>query len=93
MKTNHTPGPWKVVDRHIFTDEKDYQTIAYTDDHRNRQARPAKETEANAQLMAAAPELLEACQRVMQLAISAQGDEIFAEVRAAIAKATQKANQ
>ncbi len=39
-------------------------------------------------LMVTAGDLLAACKRVMQLAASAGNDEIFAEVRAAIAKAT-----
>lgn len=40
-----------------------------------------------ATLFAAAPDLLNACQRVMQLAVAYEGDEIFKEVRLAIRQA------
>lgn len=43
---------------------------------------------AKAKLEKAAPALLAACQRVMQLSVSAGSEEIFTEVRAAIGKAT-----
>ena len=53
---------------------------------------PRPEQDANARLIAAAPELLEACQMVADMAVSWQpltpGD--IAEVRAAISKATGK---
>lgn len=44
--------------------------------------------EANVRLMAAAPDLLAACERVMQLAVANEGDEVFDQVRAAITRAT-----
>lgn len=55
----HTPGPWKAVGTFIGTVESDSQTIAYVDNHRNRKLRAEGEDEANARLIAAAPELLE----------------------------------
>lgn len=45
------------------------------------------DAEPNALLIAAAPDLLAACKRVMQLQVTRNDDEAFAQVRAAIAKA------
>ena len=56
----YTPSPWKNVDGFIGTDEEDSQTIAYLSDHRNMKQRTDAEEEANATLIAASPELLEA---------------------------------
>lgn len=42
---------------------------------------------ANARLISAVPDMLAALERVMTLQISAGGDEVFADVKAAIAKA------
>jgi hypothetical protein len=64
----HTPGHWKAIGTFIGTDEEDSQTIAYTSDHRNRQRTSIEEQEANARLIAAAPELLEACKAMMDWA-------------------------
>lgn len=59
----YTPGPWIfIAPDFIGTDEEDYQTIAYVDDHRNRKQRSASEHIANAYLISAAPKLLEALQ-------------------------------
>lgn len=69
---------------------------AYSNGNRGRGYRRAStrgEVEANARLIAAAPDLLEALQKVLAFAetpvsMSADHDGILAEVRAAIAKAT-----
>jgi hypothetical protein len=58
---SHTPGPWK-IQRHTLAD-KEFSvgpaTIAYDDvDH--------DEQDANAALIAAAPELLEACEAAIR---------------------------
>ena len=59
-KSKHTPGPWKADNcQFIGTDEEDSQAIAYCDNHRNRRPRSNEESEANAKLIAAAPELLD----------------------------------
>lgn len=60
----HTPGPWRVVhtadDRtFIDTEESNDSFIAQVD-------RNAPEYEDNAQLIAAAPELLEALKRIIE---------------------------
>ena len=84
MKTLHTPGPWHVGSK--------YPTDVYADRAGHAIARAVNpqhdgECEANARLMRAAPELLEALQDMLRLA-DAEGWEGFPKARAAIAKAT-----
>jgi hypothetical protein len=56
--TKHTPGPWHVNGRSI--DSIDRRTVATTEGiYRRERGRP-EEQEANARLIAAAPELLAA---------------------------------
>ena len=58
----HTPGPWKVtrwVDKRVSVDSGTH-TIATLHDSSN-------ETKANAQLIAAAPDLLAALEKIMQM--------------------------
>lgn len=97
MKTKHTPGPWTIVDENelgTVNSEKEPYGIYADGDESVRVAGimceylAPSEVGANAQLIAAAPEMLAALQRVMQLAVSADGDETFEQVKAAIAKAT-----
>ena len=93
----HTPGPWDTRGfDFIGTAESAYQTIAYCSDHRNKAPRHPDETLANARLIAAAPDLLEAC-RAARAIISEPGDydglawdEAEHLLQIAIAKATGK---
>jgi hypothetical protein len=81
---SHTPGPWKVADRfHVWTADKVGCEVAAVcvenlDDDGLGQA------DADARLIAAAPDLLAAC----KLALTA-GDQQYVQfiLRAAIAKA------
>lgn len=57
MNTQHTPGPWYVQKSHKRNIMYDGEIIAT--------ARPDKEAEANARLIAAAPELLENLARII----------------------------
>lgn len=98
----HTPGPWQAFGQRVVAVEmprieygermqysRGYcvtQTKLYTD--------PDRETaEANARLIAAAPELLEACHKCEQLMLNRgdpfRGDDwqLMQDIRAAIAKA------
>jgi len=68
MKTKHTPGPWKWEEGQPYI-EKEWNHLCcriakVTTDklhwHENR-IKSGEESGANAQLIAAAPELLEAC--------------------------------
>jgi hypothetical protein len=73
----HTRGPWKFTAPHfIGTDEADPQTIAYMDEHRNRRRRPEGEQEANARLIAAAPDLAEAVRFAVDYLVGAPGGEV-----------------
>lgn len=67
MNTKHTPGPWRTLShdtlhnvRHIDAGPKGYEriTVAILD---------GKQSEANARLIASAPELLEAFQELVAI--------------------------
>lgn len=58
---NHTPGPWEAIRRNIFSSNGYLLGIAYRDPLGGK-VNPA---EANARLMAAAPEMLEALKALM----------------------------
>jgi len=92
MTAKHTPGPWAVrtIDQSLATVETqdgEYNICTAAqlrgDDWQTEHA----ERKANARLIAAAPELLEALQFVM----TASGEQLgtaFEQAQAAIAKAT-----
>lgn len=62
MTTQHTPGPWKSNSMEIFTDTgKTSKRIAFATGRAQGDDNTLKEIKANAHLIAAAPELLEAC--------------------------------
>lgn len=103
MKSNHTPGPWSLYgDRpvHICSMSVAAPTIATV--NIDNSLPNYEETEANARLIAAAPDLLAALENIVQnfdmgdfiITVAAQGEDTpehranldFA--RAAIAKAT-----
>lgn len=86
----HTPGPWMVEGRTVYAlNEDGYNRFSalVQDAHT-----PGDELEANAQLIAAAPELLEALEQFVAWVDapceSAFSDSQLASARAAIAKAT-----
>jgi hypothetical protein len=92
MNTKHTPGPWGI------TETPPDREADYNGDHlitcRNGQHVLAKlehyspaERRANARLIAAAPDLLEALQAMVDHG-SCSDEEDFFKARAAIAKAT-----
>ena len=95
MEHKHTPGPWR-VGRH-FTDDEGYREIAIEATVRGVECVPASVAlqfanyggmqEANARLIAAAPDLLEA---LIDLMDAVEGVPCGPEhkCRAAIAKAT-----
>lgn len=97
----HTPGPWRVMDRPenaIWVqgqpDENGYREICTLP---NYQLLKREQTEANARLIAAAPELLEAlkgcaamlaeCAKQHRLDGSGEGHGTLADKHAAIARA------
>ncbi len=68
MTTKHTPGPWVANGRHVVTANS---TIAHQIIIASASAfDPRSEHEANARLIAAAPDLLGALQEIIELATS-----------------------
>jgi hypothetical protein len=100
-ETKHTPGPWRyhlgrgANPRFHIQDVGGYQIASTTELVRHKQAHEENEArEANARLIAAAPELLEALTALLEASetIDAYEDllsEPERKARAAIAKATQ----
>ena len=93
-KAQHTPGPWKLAgydkgksiyeDVHFGNDKQD--TICRLFFHEIPIA--DEQVRANARLIAAAPELLEALYDVMQCFVGDDENKVAQRARAAIAKAT-----
>ena len=85
--SKHTPGPWIVVSRGMFSPKVvDANSLGIC--HTTYAPTGA---EANARLIAAAPDLLEALKEIVDAADGAgweQLDPSFKKARAAIAKAT-----
>lgn len=101
--TSHTPGPWKAVyqPNTPCLVESDGERVAWIDFWKGKTPRdpnhkPRLEQEANARLIAAAPELLEALQELLDPArgmvtITPCKAAAFERARAAIAKAKGEA--
>lgn len=91
MTTTHTPGPWKITSEEFVDDAKGGPVARIY----SRQTRPADELKANAALIAAAPEMLEALNGLLEAILKCEAPvggkrETLAAVdaaRAAIAKA------
>lgn len=85
----HTPGPWKPdpsLPKVILAD--DGETLAQTYFVYGDKARDTSQAEANARLIAAAPELLELCKYLRNYARLADlGNDTIARLDATIAKA------
>lgn len=90
-KSEHTPGPWECDNSDtpcVFPKTDDGQGII-ADVYRGDRAM------ANARLIAAAPDLLEACQNALALIVNGPDGcdddpkRIIAEIRSAIQKATE----
>ena len=114
MNTNHTPAPWKVIDREVMEDGSVYpihitggvtdlgiclmESPAAADAYVNNPAWKAlgksDMSVANARLIAAAPELLEALKQMIVIyqgkkqGIWGEQTEAMQNARAVIAKAT-----
>ena len=94
MTTQHTPGPWEAVEGNAhhgpFVTDIGDRTICdlYTLDGADRPAvfRP-EEAEANARLIAAAPDLLAALEELCLAPNKHRPEEYWEDARAAIAKA------
>jgi hypothetical protein len=87
MSTTHTPGPWCAEGHNVFKGARPLPLALFIADCSHSGAhRPQAETEANARLIAAAPELLAALIEVV--AEADRETTPFIKARAAIAKAT-----
>lgn len=86
----HTPGPW------AYRPSNNGHFIAGTGENSGylaevRQCRSKQDVRADARLIAAAPELLESLQSVLNSCLDSQGlADAYKQARAAIAKATGK---
>ena len=81
----HTPGPWVAVGAGVYTESDDPCLEIIFSAHNTRSA--SRETaKANARLIAAAPEMLEALKKILFLTNNATRDDIALVARAAIAK-------
>lgn len=84
----HTPGPW------AYRPSNDGHFIAGAGENSGylaevRQCRSKQDIRADARLIAAAPELLESLQSVLNRCLDSQGlADAYKQARAAIAKAT-----
>jgi len=94
MKTEHTPGPWNFshgrISSRAHQTSKDLRLTVIADLDMENDSHG--EQEANARLIAAAPELLEAMQHaldVMEIFKVGEGCGTQKAAREAIAKATQ----
>lgn len=103
----HTPGPWKLVPREVLEDDSVYSThivggpreiqvclLESFDAAKRAHEHPEKRSgifDANARLIAAAPELLEAAQwaaNYIDTIVDPNALKVLASLREAIAKAT-----
>ena len=89
MSTQHTKGPWIAVDRD--TGDGVCQVIPASAGLRICTVTNSAHDADNARLIAAAPELLEACRSLLALCEGGTGDALqrMDAARAAIEKATQ----
>ena len=90
MKAQHTPGPWVVDGKEVFSTVGGRRRIAQVWNFDVGQAT----SDANARLISAAPEILQALQELLEDADNYADDGVYpspltrSKARAAIAKAT-----
>ena len=88
-----TPGPWKLVDRSAFNvSANDAKWEIDQESGQNQFWVALAITEANAHLIAAAPDLLEACKRVQNIVLAYASPAAYQRLIDAIAKAEGNAN-
>jgi len=88
VSTKHTPGPWFVRGPYIVAGIWDIELVTHVEPQ-NRDL--ASEWKANANLIAAAPDLLKACLLMDAAKTERQVDKSLDAARAAIAKAKGEA--
>ena len=82
METKHTPGPWETsrgAQNYPFSIESESKTIAFI-----KMQTEVRHTTANAKLIAAAPDLLDACQEgydlITDICNAAGNDQPYSKV-------------
>ena len=86
--SKHTPGPWVFDKAHrvgFIVHKKNYGYIVGTQDEEGRYG--AIESEANARLISAAPDLLEVLEKVQAWMDGGDDDELAYEIDLALTKA------
>jgi hypothetical protein len=89
----HTPGPWKLATTYAKAQAGKYQVVPWATQRQPiarvaaRPDYPPEQAEADARLIAAAPELLEALRECLGVLESYAGHPIVEAARSAIAKA------
>ena len=83
-QSEHTPGPWEVN----FVDDPDYECGLFTLDNKMMVEGLTAEHYANAYLMEAAPELLEALKLVRDDVVWMKNSPTLKMIKKVIAKAT-----
>lgn len=66
-KVKHTPGPWEMINLNVYHNYPTGQKVADCYVKKPFGVYDAGECEANARLIAAAPDLLEACKSALEL--------------------------
>ena len=93
-KATHTPGPWKTWKSKVRHRSIDGRTIIRKGTSVIAHVTPVQcaplsaEVIANARLIAAAPEMLEACKSMLEAWACCQPEEGIIRIQAALAKAT-----
>lgn len=94
MNTKHTPGPWaadKLLDRSAFNIFMPGYCSAGASVHHCSNSSTCMgglEVEANARLIAAAPDLLERLEELLEYSDHLRGSAVYNRAHAAIARAT-----
>ena len=87
--SKHTPGPWDIHVGNLGADARGQQQMVMicSEDMRIATMFSVQDRDANARLIAAAPELLEACKAAMRLDYFREHSALALQVQAAIKKA------
>lgn len=95
MEIKHTPGPWVLGEssggRHFRAvnarEHSELATVVWVMEDDDMEGAQSPECEANANLIAAAPELLDALHAIAGGSVQRVSDDLHRAARAAIAKA------
>ena len=86
-KPTHTPGPWMRHDYRVFREGQQASDLTFVAQTAFNAAQRTSTAEANARLIAAAPDLLTACKMALNERMFKDWPEVATALIAAIAKA------